>query len=75
LTIAILIAALAYRRSCGFVAVTDTSAPLAAICCDKTLPISRKIKQLRGIVAFSRNPPHIRGLRDAVTPSRGRRFR
>jgi hypothetical protein len=52
--------------------VTDTTAPLAAICCDKTLPISRKIKQLRGIVAFLRDTPHIRGSRDAVTPCRKR---
>jgi len=29
--------------------VTDTIAPLAAICCDKTLPISSKIKRLQGL--------------------------
>ena len=49
------------RRFCGLVAVTDTSAPLGAICCDKTLPISSKIKQLRGNVRFSDDTPHIRG--------------
>jgi hypothetical protein len=63
-----------YRRSYGLVALTDTSAPLAAICCDKTLPISSKINRLRGNVAFSRDTPHIRGSRDALTPCHGRRF-
>ena len=64
-----------YRRSCSLVAVTDTIAPLAAVCCDKTLPISSKINQLRGIVAFLRDTPHIRGSRDVVTRCRERRFR
>jgi len=34
--------------------VTDIIARLAAVCCDKTLPISRKINRLQGDVAFSR---------------------
>jgi hypothetical protein len=50
--------------------VTDTSAHLAAVCCDKTLPISSKIKRLWGNVAFLRDTTHIPGSRDAVTPCR-----
>jgi hypothetical protein len=74
LNIAIPIAVPAYRRSCGLVAVTDTSAPLATVCCDKTLPISSKINRLRGNVAFLGDTTHIRSLRDAVTPHRERGF-
>jgi hypothetical protein len=47
---------------------------LAAVCCDKTLPISSKIKRLRGNVAFLRDTPHIHGSRDAVPQRRERRF-
>jgi hypothetical protein len=75
LNITIPIAVLAYRRSCGLVAVPDTTAHLAAVCCDITLPISSKIKRLRGNVAFSRDTPNIRGSRATVTPCRERRFR
>jgi hypothetical protein len=64
-----------YRDSCGLVAATDIIAHLDAVCCDKTLPISSKIKRLRGIVAFSRDTPHIRGSRGAITPCRERQFR
>ena len=49
-----------YRRSCGLVAVTDTIAHLAAVCCDKTLPISSKINRLRGNVYFKRYATHSR---------------
>jgi hypothetical protein len=55
--------------------VTDTIAPLAAICCDKTLPISSKIKRLRENVAFLRDTPHIHGPRYTVRSCRERRFR
>jgi hypothetical protein len=50
-------------------------AHLAAVCCDKTLPISSEINQLRGNVAFLGDTPHIRGSRHAATPCRERRFR
>jgi hypothetical protein len=48
--------------------VTDPIAHLAGVCCDKTLPISSEISQLRGIVAFLGDTPHFRGLRDMVAP-------
>jgi hypothetical protein len=67
--------ALDHRHPCSFVAETDTIARLAAVCCDKTLPISSKINRLRGNVAFSRDTPHIRSSRDAVPQHRERRFR
>jgi hypothetical protein len=41
-----------------------------AVCCDKTLPISSEINQLRGSVAFLSDTPHIGGSRDVVTPCR-----
>jgi hypothetical protein len=50
-------------------------AHLAAVCCDKTLPISSEINQLRGNVAFLHDTPHIGDSRHAVTPCRQRRFR
>jgi hypothetical protein len=75
LNITIPIAVLAYRRSCGLVAVPDTTAHLAAVCCDITLPISSKIKRLRGNVAFLRDTSHIRVSRAALTQRHERRFR
>ncbi|HWX82527.1 MAG TPA: hypothetical protein VNZ48_02915 [Xanthobacteraceae bacterium] len=54
--------------------MTDIIAPLATICCDKTLPISSKIKRLQGNVAFSRDTPHIRGSGDTAYYRRFARF-